>query len=127
MGVFLPRLATCTCAWLMGIFLAFVGADPKVKTSYNRWVVGRCLWDFLKVLSIKSEIFKLFFAKFSNSTQACMMCRVLCFALNIKGKTLATFCCCCLCCACKSLVRSRGVCLQTYLGLSRSRLISKAW
>ena len=54
-------------------------------------------------------------------------CRVLCFALSIKGKTLTTFYCCCLCCVYESLVRSRGVCLHTYLGLSRSRLMSRAW
>ena len=38
-----------------------------------------------------------------------MTCRILCFALSIKGKTVATFLCCCLRCVCESLVRSRGV------------------
>ena len=55
-----------------------------------------------------------------------MTCKVLCFALSIKGKTLATFYGCCLCCIYESLVRSRGVCLHTYLGLSRSRLVPRA-
>ena len=32
-----------------------------------------------------------FSAKFSNSAQARLTYRVLCFALSIKGKTLATF------------------------------------
>ena len=32
-----------------------------------------------------------FFAEFSNSAQARLMCRVFCFFLSIKGKTLATF------------------------------------
>ena len=32
-----------------------------------------------------------FSAEFSNSAQACLTCRVLCFVLSIKGKTLATF------------------------------------
>ena len=32
-----------------------------------------------------------FSAEFSNSVQARMMFRVLCFALSTKGKTLATF------------------------------------
>ena len=41
-----------------------------------------------------------------------MTCKVLCFALSVKGKTLATFYCCCLCCVYESLVRSRGVCLH---------------
>ena len=61
-----------------------------------------------------------FSTKFSNSTQACLTCRVLCFAFSIKGKTLAMFYgCCCLCCVYESFVRSRGVCLHIYLGLSR--------
>ena len=64
---------------------------------------------------------------FPTQAQAHMMCRVLCFALSIKGKTLVTFYYCCLCCVCESFVRSRGVCLHTYLGLSRSRLMSRAW
>ena len=38
-----------------------------------------------------------------------MTCRVLCFALSIIGKTI-------------SFVRSRGICLHTYLGLSRRRI-----
>ena len=56
-----------------------------------------------------------------------MTCRVLCFALTIKGKTLALFLRCCLCCVCESLMRSRGVYLHTHLGLSRSRLMLRAW
>ena len=32
-----------------------------------------------------------FFVEISNSAQARLKCRVLCFALSIKGKTLATF------------------------------------
>ena len=50
-----------------------------------------------------------------------MTCKVLCFSLSIKGKTLTTFLGCCLYCVCESLVRSRGVFLHTHLGLSRSR------
>ena len=67
-----------------------------------------------------------FLQNFPTLAQAHIICRVLCFALSIKRKTLATFYCCCLCCVCESLVRSRGVCLHTYLGLSRSRLMSRA-
>ena len=68
-----------------------------------------------------------FFCKISNSAQAHMTYRVLCFALSIKGKTIVTFLCCCLYCVCESLIRSRDVCLHTHLGLSRSRLMSRAW
>ena len=68
-----------------------------------------------------------FFVEFSNSAQARLTCKVLCFALSIKGKTLATFLCCCLCCVYESFVRSRGVCLHTYLGFPISRLMSRAW
>ena len=41
--------------------------------------------------SIDRSLCKLFFADFSNSAQALLTCRVLCFVLNIKGKTLAMF------------------------------------
>ena len=68
-----------------------------------------------------------FSAKFSNLAQARLTCRVLCFALSIKEKTLITFYGCCLCCVYKSLVRSRGVCLHTYLGFPISRLMSRVW
>ena len=80
-----------------------------------------------KLDSIDRNSCKLFFYRFSNSTQAHITCRVLCFALSIKGKTLATFCYCCLCCVYESLMKSRGVCLYIYLGLSRSRLMLRAW
>ena len=56
-----------------------------------------------------------------------MTYRVLCFALSIKEKTLATFWRFLICCVCESLVRSRGVYLHTHLGLSRLRLMSRAW
>ena len=68
-----------------------------------------------------------FFYRISNSAQAHMMCRVLCFALRIKGKTLTTFYRLLICCVCEPFVRSRGVYLHTHLGLSRSRLMSRTW
>ena len=77
--------------------------------------------------SMDRSLCRFFFYRIFNSAQAHMMCWVLCFALSIEGKTLATFWCYCLCCMCESLVKSRGVCLHTYLGLSRSRLTSRAW
>ena len=80
-----------------------------------------------KLDSINRTSYRFFFCRISNSTQAHMTCRVLCFALSIKGKTLATFLGCCLCCVCESLVRSRGVCLHTYLGFPISRLMLRAW
>ena len=79
----------------------------------------------------QSKVVKIFFsAEFSNLTQARLTCKVLCFALSIKGKTLATFysgCICCLCYVYESLVRSRGICLHIYLGLSRIKIMSRAW
>ena len=84
------------------------------------------LLTFYKAQSIESRA-NFFFYRISNSAQARMMCRILCFALNIKGKTLATFYCCCLCYVYESLVRSRDVCLHTYLGLSRLRFMLRAW
>ena len=80
--------------------------------------------DRSKIRLDQSKLVQIFFLQnFPTQAQAYMTCRVLCVALSIKGKTLATFYCCCLCCACESLVRSRGVCLHTDLGLSRSRLV----
>ena len=76
----------------------------------------------------RSKLVQIFFPQnFPTQAQDRMTCRVLCFALSIKGKTLATFYSCCLCCMYESLVRSRRVYLHTYLGLSRSRLMSRAW
>ena len=40
----------------------------------------------------RSKLVQIVFSvEFSNSAQARLMCRVLCFVLSIKGKTLATF------------------------------------
>ena len=55
-----------------------------------------------------------------------MTCRVLCFTLSIKGKTLAKFYSGCLCCVYESLVRSRGVCFHIYLELSRIKIHVKS-
>ena len=68
-----------------------------------------------------------FSTEFSNSIQAHMTCRFLCFVLSIKEKTLATFQKLLICYVCESLVRSRGVYLHIHLGLSRSSLMLKAW
>ena len=68
-----------------------------------------------------------FLQNFPTQAQAHMTYRVLCFALSIKGKILTTFYCCCLCYVCESLVRSRDICLHTYLSLSRLRLMSRTW
>ena len=70
---------------------------------------------------------RMFFCRIFQSAQAHMTCRVLYFALSIKRKTLAMFSSCCLCSVCESLVKSRGVCLYTRLGLLRSKLMSRVW
>ena len=80
-----------------------------------------------KLDSIDRTSCRMFFCRIFNSTEVHMMCKVLCFALSIKGKTLATFLGCCLCCVCESLVRCRDVYLHIHLGLSKSRLMSRAW
>ena len=83
--------------------------------------------DRLKIRLDKSKLLQIIFLQnFSTQAQACMTCRVLCFALSIKGKTLATFYCCCLCYVYESLVRSRGVCLHTHLGLLRIKIHVKS-
>ena len=93
----------------------------------------KLLFNFCKARLIKNQTQSIearadyFSAKFSNSVQAHMTCRVLCFSLSIKRKTLATLQMLLICYVCESLVRSRGVCLHTHLGLSRSRLMLRAW
>ena len=93
----------------------------------------KLLFTFCKAWSIENWTRSIetraecFFCRISNSAQDHITCRVICFALITKGKTLATFLCCWLCYACESLVRSRDVCLHTHLGLSRSRLMLRAW
>ena len=80
-----------------------------------------------KLDSIDRSSWRLFFYRISNLAQARMTCRVLCFALSIRGKNLATFYCYCLCCMYESFVRSWGVFLHTYLGFPISRLMLRAW
>ena len=68
------RLAQSIC------FLCKVGIELLQNLLCNSvWL------DRSKVMQI------VFSVEFSNSTQACLTCRVLCFVLSIKGKTLATF------------------------------------
>ena len=76
--------------------------------------------DRLKIRLDRSKLVQIIFLqKYSTQTQI--------HALSIKGKSLAMFYSCCLRCVYESLVRSRGVCLYTYLELSRSRLMPRAW
>ena len=97
----------------------------KLESSNCR----KLLFNFCKARSIENQTRLIearaywLFCKFSNSAQAHMTCRVLCFASTIKGKTLAMFQRLLIYYVCESLVRFRGVYLHTYLELSRSRLM----
>ena len=82
---------------------------------------SRIRLDRLKVMQI------VFFCRISNLTQACLTCKVLCFVLSIKRKTLATFLGCSLCYVCEFFVRLRGDCLHTYLGFPRFKIMSRTW
>ena len=99
----------------------------KLESSNCR----KLLFNFCKARSIENQTrstetcANCFFCSISNSAQAHMTCRVLYFALSIKGKTLSTFQRLLICCVCESLMRSRGIYLYTHLGLSRSRLMSR--
>ena len=75
--------------------------DQNIKSSLGLLKVYLCvklelsncrklLFNFYKARLIEARA-NYFLAKFSNSAQAHMTCRVLCFALSIKGKTLVTF------------------------------------
>ena len=88
--------------------------------SWNRVIAENyySLSARLDRLKIRLDRLKLiqnvFLQIFSNSAQAHMTCRILCFTLCIKEKNLATFlCCCCLCCVCVNLLWDLGVCLHT--------------
>ena len=87
------------------------------------------LLDRSKIRLNRSKVmqFFFFFCRISNSTQACLTCRLLCFVLSIKWKTLATFLGSSLCCVCESSVRSRGVFLHIHSRFPISRLMSIAW
>ena len=87
----------------------FVKQITFFRCMYEKWKVGsNFLYNIRKELarnyyvnlsgsinrelnSINRSSCKFFFVEFSNSAQVCLTCRVLCFALSIKGKTLATF------------------------------------
>ena len=101
----------------------------KLESSILQDLLCKSAWlNRSKIRLNRSNLMQnVFFAEFSNLSQDCMTCRVLCFALSIKRKTLVTFWGCCLYCVYESLVRSRGVCLHTYLGFPISRLMSRAW
>ena len=88
---------------------------------------ARLDWSKIRLDWLKLVQIFFFLHNFSNSAQACLTCRVLCFDLSIKGKTLTTFYSYCLYCVCESLMRSRGVCLHIYLGLSRIKIMSRTW
>ena len=95
--------------------------------SWNRVIAGNYYSIFARLDWSKIVQIVFFFYRISNSAQAYMTCKVLCFASSINGKTLTMFQRLFKCCVCESLMRSRGVYLYTHLGLSRSRLISRTW
>ena len=104
--------------------------DQDIQSRF--WLLKVCFCVRLEssVLQARLDRSKLvqivFLQNFPTQAQAHMTCRVLCFALSIKGKILITFYYCCLCCVYESLVRSRGVYLHTYLRLSRIKIHVKS-
>ena len=96
------------------LFVKLESSDCKIYLSKSTRL------DRSKIRLDQSSLVQIIFLqKYSTQTQI--------HALSIKGKSLAMFYSCCLCYVYESLVRSRGVCLHTYLELSRSRLMLKAW
>ena len=116
-GLVLFRLAQSICV------LCKVG----IKLMHN--LLCNSVWlDRLKIRLNQSKLGHIVFLQnSSNLAQAHLTCRVLCFVLSIKGKTLATFQRCSICCVCESFVRSRGGCLHTYLGFPRFKIMSRTW
>ena len=101
----------------------------KLESSVLQdWLCKSARLDRLKTRLSRTKLVQIFFLQnFPTQAQACIMCRILCFALSIKGKTLATFYSSCLCCVYESLVRSKGVFVHTYLGFLISRSMSRTW
>ena len=101
----------------------------KLESSVLEDLLCKSAWlDRSRIRLDRSKLVQIFFLQnFPTQPQVHLTCRVLCFALSIKGKTLTTFYGCCLYCVYESLVRSKGVCLHTYLGFPISRLMSRAW
>ena len=68
------------------LFVKLESSNCKIYISKSARI------DQLKIRLDWSNLMQIVFsAEFSNSTQAHMTCKVLCFASSIKGKTLATF------------------------------------
>ena len=94
----------------------------KLESSVLQDLLCKSDWlDRSKIVQI------VFLQNFPTQPKHGLSCRVLCFALSIKGKTLATFRGSSLCYVCESFVKSRGGCLHIHLGFTISRLMSKAW
>ena len=79
----------------------------RIKCAFQPGSIDRSLDSIDR---ISGRIF--FLLTFPTQPQLIKMCRVLCFALSIKGKPQPRFCGCFIYCVCESLVRSRS-------GLSR--------
>ena len=116
-------LKVCVCVKLESSNCRKLLFDFCRKLLFN-FCKARLIENQTQLIEARVDCFS---AEFSNSTQAHMTCRVLCFASSIKGKTLAMFQQLLICCVCESLVRSRGVYLHTHLELSRSRLMSRTF
>ena len=101
----------------------------KLASSVLQDLLCKFAWlDRLRIrLDWSKLVYIVFLQNFPTQPKPILTCRVLCFVLSLKGKTLAMFWGCFLCCVCESLVRSRGVCLHTHLGFLNSRLMSRAW
>ena len=98
----------------------------KLESSVLQDLLCKFAWlDRLRIRLDRSKLMQIVFSvEFSNSAQARLTCRILCLALSIKGKTLPRFGVA-LYVGCESLMRSRGVCLHIYLGLSRIKIMSR--
>ena len=116
-----------------------VNHDQNVLVLFR---LAQSMWLYVKLESSSCRIYYvnlfgsidrskvvqvIFFYRIFNSAQAYLSCKVLCFVLSIKGKTLATFWLGFLCCVCESFVGSRGGCLYIYLGFPRFEIMSRTW
>ena len=100
----------------------------KLELSVLQDLLCKSTWlDRSKIRLDRSKLVQIVFLQnFSTQPKLGLTCRVLCFVLSIKGKTLAMFLGCSLSCVCESFVRSKGVCLHIHLGFPISRLMSRA-
>ena len=107
---------------LLKVYVFYVKLESSCCRIYCVNLLARSIENQTQSIESRADCF---FCRIPNLAQAHLTCRVLCFVLSIKGKTLTMFWGCSLCYVCESSVRVRGGCLHTYLGFPRFKIMSR--